>query len=104
MSKRFKITFLLCTGLFLVLNALWLLTGPPVRVGVSGWRMVGFPFPVRVEDVHYTVTGAVVSVIKDQPWVWVVNVMLWLLFSYQFSRWVDRRGPSWWRGSLDRGV
>jgi hypothetical protein len=97
MSKKFTITFAVCIVLFLIFNALRLLTGPPARVGVSGQRSIGFPFPVKVESVQYTATGPVVTVIKNQSWVWVGNAGLWLLLSYQFSRWVDRRGTAWWR-------
>jgi hypothetical protein len=98
MSKRFTITMSLCIVLFFVVNALRLLTGPPARVGVSGWRTLGFPFPVKIENVQSTATGPVVTVIKDEPWIWIGNVAVWLLLSYQFSRWVDRRGAAWWGG------
>lgn len=97
MSKKFTIAFGLCLVLFVVFNALRLLTGPPAKVGVSGRRGMGFPFPVKIENVQYTATGPVITVIKNQPWVWVGNLGLWLLLSYQFSRWVDRRGADWWR-------
>jgi hypothetical protein len=98
MSKKFTIAFGLCLVLFVVFNAVRLLTGPPARVGVSGRRGMGFPFPVKIENVQYTATGPVITVIKNQPWVWVGNLGLWLLLSYQFSRWVDRRGSAWWSG------
>lgn len=69
MSRRFTITIALCIVLFLSLNALRLLTGPPARVDASGRRTIGFPFPVKVENVHYSAVGPVVTVIKDQPWI-----------------------------------
>jgi len=97
MSKRFTLTIALCIGLFLALNALRLLTAPPAKVGVSGWRTIGVPFPVKVEKVQYTATGRVVTIIKDQPWIWVGNAGLWLILSCRFSRRVDRRGAAWWR-------
>ena len=98
MSKKFMIAFGVCLVLFLVFNALLLLTaGPPAKAGVSGWRSIGFPFPAKVENVQYTATGSVVTVIKNRPWVWVGNVGFWLFMSYWFSRWVDRRGAAWWR-------
>ena len=94
MSKRFTITMAFCVVLFLVLNALPLFSGPPARVGASGWRTSGFPFPAKVENLQYTAAGPQVTVIKDQPWIWIGNVGLWLLLSYSFSRWVDRRGAA----------
>jgi hypothetical protein len=97
MSKRFTITATVCIAVFVLVNVLRFLAGPPARVGVSGWRIVGAPFPVKVENVQYTADGPVVTVIKDQPWVWVSNVGVWLALSYGFSRWVERRGAAWWR-------
>ena len=99
MSKKFTISMGVCVASFLLLNAVRPLTGPAARVGVSGWRTTGAPFPVRVESLQYTTAGPVVTVIKDQPWIWTSNVGFWLLLSYGFSRWVDRRGAAWWRGS-----
>jgi hypothetical protein len=98
MAKRFTIAFGVCIALFLVLNALRLLTSPPAKVGASGWRTIGVPFPVKVENVQYTATGPIVTGIKDQPWIWVGNVGLWLLVSHRFSCWVERRGAAGWRG------
>ena len=99
MSKRFTISMGGCVAIFLLLNAVRPLTGPAAMVGVSGWRTTGAPFPVKVESLQYATAGPVVTVIKDQPWIWASNVGFWLLLSYGFSRWVDRRGAAWWRGS-----
>ena len=99
MSKKFTITMAVCVAIFLLLNVLRPLAGPPARVGISGGRTTGAPFPVKVESVQYTAAGPIVKVIKNQPWVWAANVGVWLLLSYGFSRWVDRRGAPWWRGS-----
>ena len=103
MSKRFTITLAVCIIVFFVLNLLRALSGPPARVGVSGWRSIGVPFPVHVENVQYTAAGPVVTTIKNQPWLWVVNVGVWGFLSYRFSRWVDHSGAAWWRGEAQRG-
>ena len=98
MSKRFTITLSVCISVFFVLNLLRALSGPPAKVGVSGWRSTGFPFPVHVENVQYTAAGPVVTTIKNQPWLWVVNVGVWGFLSYRFSRRVEHGGAAWWRG------
>ena len=103
MSKKFAITFSICIALFVALNALRLFSGPPARVGVSGWRTMGFPFPVRVENVQYTVAGPIVTMIRDGPWMWSVNVGVWLLLSYRFALWVERSGAAWWRRKAGKG-
>jgi hypothetical protein len=92
MSKRFTISMGVCVAIFILLNAVRLLTGLAASVGVSGWRTTGAPFPVNVESFQCPTAGPVVTVIKDQSWIWASNVGFWLLLSYGFSRWVDRKG------------
>src|SRR2546423_1209791 len=100
MSQKFKISFAVCLALFILFNGLRLLTGPPARIGVSGWRTFGVPFAAKVENVEYTTAGAFVTTIKNEPWLWAANLGVWLLLSYRFSRWVDQRGAAWWRGDF----
>jgi len=99
MKKTFTITFSVCIALFFILNAARLLTaGPPARIGVSGWRTIGFPFPVSIENVQYTAAGPVVTVIKNDPRIWLINMGFWLLLSYGFARRFEKNGAAWWRG------
>ena len=98
MSKKFTIAFVVCLLLFIVINLLFPLTDPPAHVGVSFRHRVGFPFPVKIQNVQYTVTGPIVATITNRPWVWGANVGIWLLLSYRFSRGIDRKG-GWWAGN-----
>ena len=95
---RFKITFVLCLALWFALNLGSYFMGPPARVGVSGWRRIGFPFPFRVENVAYTAAGPVVTPIRDEPWIGWANFGVWCLLSYGLARRVGQRGTAWWRG------
>ena len=99
MSKKFRITSLVCLALFVVFNVQRrYFSGPPAKVGVSGWRSEGFPFPYRVENVTHTMSGPVITLIRQDLWLAWVNPALWLLLSYRFARWVERSGAAWWQG------
>ena len=68
MSKKFRITSLVCLALFVVFNVQRrYFSGPPAKVGVSGWRSEGFPFPYRVENVTHTMSGPVITLIRQDP-------------------------------------
>ncbi len=94
--NRFRITLAACLGLWFALNIGSYFMGPPARVGVSGYRRIGFPFPFRVENVAYTAAGAVVSPIRNEPWLGLVNFGVWYLLSWRLARWLapreERRG------------
>jgi hypothetical protein len=95
--SKFKIAFSVCVAVWFILNIGSYFTGPPARVGVSGRHSIGFPFPFRVENVTYTVSGPVISPIRNQPWIALASFALWCSLSYGFARWVDGSGAAWWR-------
>jgi hypothetical protein len=96
--SKFKAAFSISIALWFLFNIGCYFTGPPERVGVSGRRHLGFPFPVRIENIAYTASGPVVSPIRNAPWIAPANFVLWCLLSYRFARWVDRKGSGWWLG------
>jgi hypothetical protein len=102
MSKRFKIAFTAGAWLLIVFNTLFVLSEPSAKVGLSFTRRTGFPFPTRIENVRFIASvpagqpTPVVTTIKDEQWLWAVNIGVWFLLCYRFARWVDRNGAEWW--------